>query len=115
MGMQRRKGGLGRGLEALIPRHEDHGRLEIEVDAIDEKMLVESIQKIANRITVGLLLAALIVGAAMLMRVETRYTIFGYPALAIVFFLAASVGAVALLFDILVNDEKRTRKERQEG
>jgi predicted unusual protein kinase regulating ubiquinone biosynthesis (AarF/ABC1/UbiB family) len=92
-----------------------NNQLKIEVDAIDEKMLVESIQKIANRITVGLLLAALIVGAAMLMRVETSYTIFGYPALAIVFFLAASVGAIALLFDILVNDEKRTRKERQEG
>lgn len=34
MGMQRRKGGLGRGLEALIPGDEAAGRLEVEVDAI---------------------------------------------------------------------------------
>ncbi len=34
MGMQRRRGGLGRGLEALIPGEETGGRLEVEVDAI---------------------------------------------------------------------------------
>ena len=44
---------------------------EVKVDAIDEKTLMEGFQKVANRITVGLILASLIVGAALLMRVET--------------------------------------------
>jgi len=81
--------------------------LEVKVDAIDEVRLIEGIQKVANRITLGLLLAALIVGAALMMRVETSFTIFGYPAIAIVFFLIAAVGAIMLAFNILFKDEKK--------
>ena len=47
---------------------------------------MEGFQKVANRITLGLVLAALIIGAAMLMRVETTFRILGYPGLAIIFF-----------------------------
>jgi ubiquinone biosynthesis protein len=39
--------------------------------SIDEKIVLEGLQTVANRISLGLILAALIVGAAMLMRVET--------------------------------------------
>ena len=53
---------------------------------------MEGFQKVANRITVGLILAALIVGAALLMRVETTFRILGYPGLAILCFLAAAGG-----------------------
>jgi predicted unusual protein kinase regulating ubiquinone biosynthesis (AarF/ABC1/UbiB family) len=80
---------------------------ELKVDALDEQVLVEGAQKIANRITVGLILAALIVGAALLMRVETDFRVFGYPGLAILCFLAAAGGGVALMVDILVQDRKR--------
>ena len=66
--------------------------LEVKVDAIDEKMLMEGFQKVANRITIGLILASLIVGAALLMRVETSFRILGYPGLAIVCFLFAAGG-----------------------
>ncbi|HEV3467787.1 MAG TPA: AarF/ABC1/UbiB kinase family protein [Pyrinomonadaceae bacterium] len=81
--------------------------LEVKVDAIDEVRLIEGIQKVANRITLGLLLAALIVGAALMMRVETSFTIFGYPAIAIIFFLIAAAGAIMLAFNILFKDEKK--------
>ena len=81
--------------------------LRVHVDAIDEAKLITAFQKIANRITVGLLLAALIVGAALLMRVETSFRIFGYPGLAIVFFLLAAGGALGLIWEILFHDEKR--------
>jgi hypothetical protein len=43
-------------------------------------------QKVANRTTLGLPLAALIIGAAMLVRVETSFRIMGYPGLAIISF-----------------------------
>ena len=78
----------------------------MHVDAIDEQRLIEGIQKIANRITVGLLLAALIIGAALLMRIESDLTIFGYPAIAIVLFLGAAVGGILLILDILWSDRK---------
>jgi len=84
--------------------------LQVKVDAIDEKLLIEGIQKIANRITVGLILAALIVSAAMLMRVETTFRILGYPGLAILFFLAAAGGGVALMFTILLSDRRGAKK-----
>ncbi|HWW77259.1 MAG TPA: AarF/UbiB family protein [Pyrinomonadaceae bacterium] len=80
--------------------------IHIDVDAIDERSLLSSLHKIANRITVGLLLAALIVGAALMMRVESSWTILGYPAIAIIFFLLAAVGALVLVCNILFFDEK---------
>jgi hypothetical protein len=82
-----------------------NNELKISVDAIDEQTLVEGFQKVANRITVGLILAALIVGAALLMRVDTSFRIWGYPGLAIIFFLAAAGGGIALLINILFYDK----------
>ena len=52
------------------------------------------------------MLAALIVGAALMMRVETTFKILGYPAIAISFFLLAAVGALVLVFNILFRDER---------
>jgi predicted unusual protein kinase regulating ubiquinone biosynthesis (AarF/ABC1/UbiB family) len=82
-----------------------NNEMKISVDAIDEKTLVVGFQKVANRITVGLIIAALIVGAAMMMRVETSFRIWGYPGLAILLFLAAAGGGIVLLINILFYDK----------
>jgi ubiquinone biosynthesis protein len=82
-----------------------NNELKVSVDAIDEKTLVVGFQKVANRITVGLIIAALIVGAAMLMKVETSFRLWGYPGLAILLFLAAAGGGVMLLINILFYDK----------
>jgi ubiquinone biosynthesis protein len=87
-----------------------NNELSFKVDAIDEKVVLEGLQKVANRITLGLVVAALIVGAAMLMRVETTFRIFGYPGLAMIFFLMAAAAGLLLVFNILFYDEKRRRK-----
>jgi ubiquinone biosynthesis protein len=87
-----------------------NNQLKINADVIDEKSLMEGIQKIANRITLGLLLASLIIGAALIMRVDTTYRIFGYPALAVVFFLIAAIGAIALAVNIVFTDVSRKKK-----
>lgn len=81
-----------------------NNQLSFKVDAIDENVLIEGLQKIANRIAMGLVLAALIVGAALLMQVPTTFRIFGYPGLAMLFFLAAGAGGVALIGSILKTD-----------
>jgi ubiquinone biosynthesis protein len=78
--------------------------IEVKVDAIDEARLMEGFQKVANRITLGLLLAALIVGAALLMQVDTSFRILGYPGLAILSFLLAAAGGVALICAIVFWD-----------
>jgi predicted unusual protein kinase regulating ubiquinone biosynthesis (AarF/ABC1/UbiB family) len=81
-----------------------NNELKVSVDAIDEKKLMIGFQKVANRITVGIIVAALIVGAALIMRVETSFRIWGYPGLAILFFLAAATAGVVLLVNILFYD-----------
>lgn len=78
--------------------------IRIRVHAIDEQVLIHGFQKIANRITIGLVLAALIIGAAMLMRVPSTFTIWGYPGLAILCFLAAAGCGFVLVAEILFSD-----------
>lgn len=72
-------------------------------------MIVESIEKVANRIAAGIVLAALIIGAALLMSVETTFRILGYPGLAMIFFLAAAFGGFWLVISTFIRDH-RTRK-----
>jgi ubiquinone biosynthesis protein len=81
--------------------------LKLNVNAIDEKQLMIGFEKVANRITLGLVLAALIIGASQLMKVETAFTIWGYPGLAMILFLSAAFGGVLLMVNILTSDEKQ--------
>ena len=83
-----------------------NNQIRFKVDAIDEKVVLDGLQKVANRITLGLVVAALIVGAAMLMRVETSFRIFGYPGLAMILFLMAAAAGLFLAFNILFHDQK---------
>jgi ubiquinone biosynthesis protein len=87
--------------------------LRLDVDAIDESLLIDGLHKIANRIALGLILAALIVGAALLMQVPTNFRILGYPGLAILFFLAAALGGVVLVVSILVSDRTPPQKRKR--
>jgi predicted unusual protein kinase regulating ubiquinone biosynthesis (AarF/ABC1/UbiB family) len=90
-----------------------NNEVRIGVDAIDEKVVLEGLQKVANRITLGLVVAALIVGAALLMRVETSFRIFGYPGLAMILFLLAAAAGAALIFSIVFYDEKRRKPDKR--
>ena len=83
--------------------------LRLKIEVIDHGSIIDGFQKVANRITLGLVLAALIVGAAMLMRVQTPFTILGYPGLAMLLFLAAAGGGFWMAWTILAGDVK-TRK-----
>ena len=88
-----------------------NNELKLKVDAIDETLLLEGLQKVANRITLGLVLAALIVGAAMLMRVETSFRIFGYPGLPTIFFIMAAIAGLILAASIVLSDVKVKKKK----
>jgi predicted unusual protein kinase regulating ubiquinone biosynthesis (AarF/ABC1/UbiB family) len=71
-----------------------NNEIEIKVDAIDEDRVISGLQAIANRITVGLVIAALVVGGSLLMRVETPFRLFGHPGLGMVLLLLAGIVGV---------------------
>lgn len=80
--------------------------VRIKVDTINEAALLRSLHKIANRITTGLILAALIVGASLMMRLKTPLTIFGYPAIALFFFVTAAVCGLRLIYKAAFVDDR---------
>jgi ubiquinone biosynthesis protein len=87
-----------------------NNELKIKVDAIDERVVLDGLQKVANRITLGLVLAALIVGAALLMRVDTPFRILGYPGLPMLFFLLAAIAGIVLIVSIIFYDKHPRKK-----
>ncbi|CAN5840745.1 AarF/UbiB family protein [soil metagenome] len=87
--------------------------VEIKIKAVDAKLVMEGFQKIANRITTGIVLGALIMGACQLMQVETNFRLFGYPGLAMLCFLAAATGSFWLVINIFVQDHKDRKKSPQ--
>jgi predicted unusual protein kinase regulating ubiquinone biosynthesis (AarF/ABC1/UbiB family) len=92
-------GRVNRVMDALA-----EGQLTLKVEGIDEAELLGAIKTVGNRVTAGLVIAALIVGAAMVMRIDTDAELFGYPALAIVLFVVASVLGLWLVVTTLVRD-----------
>lgn len=89
------------------------GSLQLKVDAIDEERLHTVLQRVANRLTLGLVIAATIVGAAMVLQVPTEHKLLGYPVIAVVLFAVAVLGGAALAVWIVVTDRKVARTERR--
>ena len=86
-------------------------RFKVQVGGLDK--LLESLQKIANRIAAGLITAALIVGAALMMRIDTGPRLFGYPAIALLLFLVGAGLGITIVVNSLRSDRKaKPREER---
>lgn len=90
-----------------------NNKFTINAEVFDEQYMMYGFQKIANRLTVGLVLAALIIGAALMMNVSTSFTLLGYPGIAIIFFLLAAIMGMVLIWRIMFNDvEANVAKKR---
>src|SRR5690606_2391065 len=87
-------------------------KFKIEVDAFDEHRVILALQKVANRIAIGLIIAALILGAALLLRIPSSWTLFGYPGFAILLFLFAVSIGLYLVYTILFNDEPENKSKK---
>jgi predicted unusual protein kinase regulating ubiquinone biosynthesis (AarF/ABC1/UbiB family) len=87
-----------------------NSELEVKVKVSDARMLLDGMEKIANRITMGIVLAGLIVGASLLARVASSFQLFGYPGLAILCFTAAAAGSFCLVISIFVHDYRSREK-----
>jgi predicted unusual protein kinase regulating ubiquinone biosynthesis (AarF/ABC1/UbiB family) len=92
------------------------GELTLNVQGIDERDIMRGVQKLANRLAFGVVVASLVVGAALIMPIETSAKLFGYPALAIAMFLLAAAAGVGLLISIQLGDlPQRKRRWKHLG
>jgi ubiquinone biosynthesis protein len=91
------------------------GRLTFGIKLTQAEEFLAGIHKIANRITVGVVIAALLLSASLMMRVPTRFTIFGYPGLAVLGYLLASAAAFYLIFSTIVQDRRDQEKAKFKG
>ena len=98
---------INRVLESLAS-----SQLKLKVEVIDEGAVIDGLQKVANRITLGLVVAALIVSAAMMMQIESRFTVLGYPGFPALLMLVASSLAAWLVFNIVMHDRSPRSKTR---
>jgi ubiquinone biosynthesis protein len=90
------------------------GNNEVEVKVLtpDAKVFLAGLEKVANRITTGVVLAAIIIGASLLMRVDTDWRLWGYPGLAMLLFLVAAISGFTLLVNIFLKDQADRRRGR---
>ena len=78
--------------------------LKLKMEMIDEGAIIDGLQKVANRIALGLVMAALIVAAALIMQVPTTFRLLGYPGLAMILFVLAAGGGAMLAIQIINHD-----------
>ena len=91
------------------------GRFGFHVKLEQADDLLRGMQKIANRITMGMIIAALIIGASLMLRVPTRFTILGYPAIAMSGYIAASAIGFYLVISILRQDRRDRHVAREKS
>jgi predicted unusual protein kinase regulating ubiquinone biosynthesis (AarF/ABC1/UbiB family) len=102
-------GRVNRVLDALAGNE-----LTLKMELIDEGAIIDGLQKVANRIALGLVMAALIVAAALIMQVPTTFRLLGYPGLAMILFIIAA-GAGAMLAVQIINHDRSSRPKRPQG
>jgi len=85
----------------------------VRVAGLEESRLMESLQKIANRVAAGIVTAALILASTQMMRIDTGAKLFGYPAIAMVLFLlGVALGLCIVASAVLFDRRAHAREER---
>lgn len=89
-------------------------RLSVRLAGLDESRLIENLQKIANRISAGVVTASLVLASALLMR-EERWS-FGaaYSSVIVALFAGAGLIGAGLVLSALITDH-RARKGQHDG
>jgi hypothetical protein len=85
--------------------------LKLKMELIDEGAIIDGLQKVANRVALGLIMAALIVAAALIMQVPTTFRLLGYPGLAMILFVIASAAGAMLAVQIISHDRSSHRRQ----
>ena len=91
------------------------GRLSFGVKLTQAEEFLGGMHKIANRITVGVVIAALLISSSMMMRIPSRFILFGYPGLGVLGYLIASVAAIYLIVSTLMRDRGDREKAKMKS
>lgn len=91
------------------------GRLTFGMKLTQAEEFLGGIHKIANRITIGVVIAALLISSSMMMRVPSPFVLFGYPGLAVLGYLLASVAAFYLIVSTIIRDRKDREQAKFKG
>jgi ubiquinone biosynthesis protein len=81
----------------------EQGRLQIGFEHRNLEGLQSTFEKIFSRLTMGVILGALIIGSSLIITTGIPPIIFGYPALGLAGYLVSAVLGLWLVFDILRN------------
>jgi predicted unusual protein kinase regulating ubiquinone biosynthesis (AarF/ABC1/UbiB family) len=100
---------------AAILRTLAENRLRVRIDGLEESRMMESMQKIANRVATGIIIAALVVGAALTARIETGSPLLGLPYLSVIFLAVAALLGATLQFSALRRDRAVERAADRES
>ena len=88
-------------------------RMQVRMTGLEESHLMESLQKIANRICAGAITAALILASSLMMDVRVGPMLWGYPAIALLLFLLAAGVGVAIVASAFFGDRRAPRCEER--
>ncbi len=90
---------LPRDLSRLL-RNARRGRMRVGIELAHLKRVGDQIDRAANRLSMALVIAALIVGSSIVMNVQGGPSFFGLPAFGFIGFVGAVVGALWLVLAI---------------
>ena len=92
-----------------VTRRLADNELEIRVRAFDEMKFIRGLHKVAHRITFGLVLAALMLGASNMMKLDVTPKLLGYPAFPLLLFVATAVVSAVWLWRAGIIDDVEER------
>lgn len=85
------------------------GKLTFKIEGIDERQLMRGVQKLANRVALGAVVAALVIAGAIALSVRGGVQVLGVPAAATILFALAALIALWLVGGILLSDLPQVR------
>ncbi len=94
------RGGVPRRLAKIVQKLE-HGKLHIRFEHENLQGLQETFDNIANRLTFGIIIGALIIGSSMIITTGVRPYLFGYPAFGIIGYIVSALLGLWLIFNII--------------
>lgn len=106
-------GGLPQDLARLL-RAARRGRLEVHIDIANLSRVGNQVESALNRLVVGLVVAALIVGSSIVMTVPGGPTLMGLPFFGLLGFLGATAGSLWLISSISRSAKAKRLSERSE-
>ncbi|MDX1582540.1 MAG: AarF/UbiB family protein [Thermoanaerobaculia bacterium] len=90
------------------------GKFALRIRLSDLEDLLKGVHKIANRITVGLVVAALLISSALMMRVQGGFTLAGYNGFSVLGFVVAIIASGWLIIQTFYQDRKDRKTAARE-